>query len=226
MIRNQTGSKIGLNISFPDGFSSGDWLIDYNYPKHIISIIAAGALFIWKIGCDAIFRNISPNYSAIVSRTLAHAIEYSQDNWNLIGKKLILSNFSSADGHTYANWSHNSLVSSTEFFISDSHYVISLAGCLAFPTGDTTNANITSIDITLQAAMDFHIGIQHIFTVNSASMEILMSYESPFTWRFNQQTSNVKFLLDVANNPSIHIIPNAWMTLKSCQLLMKLAGNL
>lgn len=93
-----------------------------------------------------------------MSRTYAHAFEFSQGSRNLIGRKLILSNFSSEDGNflfTYARWSSNSMVSSIGFFISNSQYVISLEGCLAFPMDDNINADMAAIGVAIQATMDF-----------------------------------------------------------------------
>lgn len=80
MVWRQISSKVNKTHSFPDGFSSKAWLTDYNYPKYIISVIAAGAWFIWKTCCDAIFKNTLPNYPAIICRTLAHTNEFSQIN--------------------------------------------------------------------------------------------------------------------------------------------------
>lgn len=72
VIWSQLSNKAGVHISFPHGFYSGAWITDSNYSLYIISAISATAWFIWKSRCDAIFRNVNPNFPVIVLKALAH----------------------------------------------------------------------------------------------------------------------------------------------------------
>lgn len=91
-------------------------------------------------------------------------------------EKLILNNFSSAANQslfTCAFQSRSNLVSSIGFFFSNSNYVISIASYLSCPVDDHTSADLLSMEVALQMASDCQIHVQHMFTFNQESLEIL-----------------------------------------------------
>lgn len=56
LVWHTVDSKIGFNLTFPNGFTEGSWLSGCNSNLFTKSIIAATAWFIWKNRCDVIFR--------------------------------------------------------------------------------------------------------------------------------------------------------------------------
>lgn len=94
------------------------WLLNI----YIISIITATTWFIWKSRCDAIFRNLSPNFSAIICRALAHVQDHSIGGKDLLGQRLFLNNFSSTDGQFlfyHMRINHKTQVRMIGFFIAN-----------------------------------------------------------------------------------------------------------
>lgn len=91
--------KENLSISFPEGVSFGNWITEYKHSQHSLAIIAMGAWFIWTRRCNAIFKNISPNQSIIVSQAINYVWEFSNCFSDPLGKTLILNNFSNDDGY-------------------------------------------------------------------------------------------------------------------------------
>ncbi|KAH7667047.1 Reverse transcriptase zinc-binding domain-containing protein [Dioscorea alata] len=175
-----------LSISFLAGFSSGNWITEYRHLQHTLAMIAAGAWFIWISRCNAIFKNISPNPSAIVSQTIAHVREFSNNLSNPLGKKLILNNFSSADGYVHVLFTHaitnpSSQVRSIGFFISNSNYIVSLAGCLS---QSMLNNSLVALEVALQTAMDYHFRIKHIFCDHHGIKNTIWNPDQLISWRF------------------------------------------
>lgn len=91
---NTLNANLGLNIAFPDNISSGAWISDCNFPRSTVCIIATTIWFLWKSRCDAIFNNITPNYSQIINRAIAHVKDFLLENAKLRGRRLLLNNFS------------------------------------------------------------------------------------------------------------------------------------
>lgn len=94
LIWNTLNHILGINISFPDYISSGFWITDYKFFMHTIFVIAANIWYIWKARCDAIFNNINPNFSSIAIRAVAHVKDFMKENTSLLGRHLLLNNFS------------------------------------------------------------------------------------------------------------------------------------
>lgn len=132
--------KVNIYIHFPNGFASGFWLTEGNYSKHIASIIAATAWFLWKSRCDVIFCNANVNIPASVCRALAHVQEHANCNKGLLGQKLILNNFSYSDElflFSHASINQGTKVRSVGFFLSNANYVVNIAGCSAQAIDDS-----------------------------------------------------------------------------------------
>lgn len=71
VVWDQINSRENMSISFPDEFSSENWITNYRHSMHTLALIAAGAWFIWISRCNAIFKNLHPKYSIIVNRAIA-----------------------------------------------------------------------------------------------------------------------------------------------------------
>ncbi|XP_039135711.1 uncharacterized protein LOC120273129 [Dioscorea cayenensis subsp. rotundata] len=203
-----------LNINLSNGFSSGEWVFDFQYSRYSLAIIAAGAWFIWTSRCNAIFNNSSPNYSAIASKAIAHAREYSNSFSDPIGKRIILSNFSKADGQfifTHATSNDSMQVRSIGFFIVDAYYRISLAGCISQPMDNNLSGILLALEVALQSALDSQMQVQHIFTDHANTLDLIENPNQYLLWRFQAQIFNINFLLDMFTRPKIHQIPRHWM---------------
>lgn len=121
-IWSQLSNNISKHISFPNGLTAGNWVTDCGYSIYIISVITATTWFIWKSRCDAIFRNLSPNFSAIICRALAHVQDHSIGGKDLLGQRLFLNNFSSTDGQFlfyHMRINHKTQVRMIGFFIAN-----------------------------------------------------------------------------------------------------------
>lgn len=130
-----------------------------------------------------------------------------------LGKKLILNNFSSADGYflfIHATLNRCTQVRSAGFFFSNANYVVSLAGCLSQPLNDSSSDEIMVLEVALQTAIDLHIPVKHIFCAHHTILEFIQSSDQLTSWRFRPQLNNLKFLLDMCERPNIHLIPLSW----------------
>lgn len=184
---DQINTRENLSFSFPDGFSSGNWIIKYRHSMHTLAIITAGDWFIWICWCNAIFKNLRPNYSVIVNKAAAHVHEFSISTMNPLGKKLILNNFSSADGYFLfinATSNHTTLVKSVGFFFSNANYVISLTGCISQPMNGNSSDEIMVLEVALQTVIYFHIPVNHIFSAHHTILEFLCSSDHITAWWF------------------------------------------
>lgn len=174
----------------------------------------AGAWFIWKSRCDAIFNNSPPNFSAIVNRSIAHAREHSKSNRCLLGKRLILYNFSGADDHflfTHAILNESRRVRAIGFFLSSANLLVSFAGCLSQPADDNSSEALLALDVALQFALDFQLPVKHIFSAYHTDLAMLKRPDHVIAWRLHSQISNIRFLLAMTGNAHIHEIPHSWM---------------
>lgn len=181
-IWSQLCTKIGTHISFPFGFKSGAWITDSNYSMYIISVITTTAWFIWKSRCDAIFRNVNPNYPVIAHRALAHVQDHFNYDKRHLGQRLILNNFSNADGQFLFNhtcFNQCTKVSAIGFFFSKSNYTVSIAGYYSQPSTDISPNNLLVLETALLVALDNSITIHHIFNQNISTGELITNLTQP-----------------------------------------------
>lgn len=93
--------------------------------SHCKSVIAATAWFIWKNRCDKIFRDSAVPCQVIASRAYVHVLEFSCATADQFGKRLLLNNFSSADGpYLFISnfWNVATKVGGAGFYCSTSNY--------------------------------------------------------------------------------------------------------
>lgn len=210
---NWFNSMLNTSISFTNGFSSGNWITEYGQSLCTLAFIAVGAWYIWICRCNAIFKNVCPNYSSIVTRTTVYVDEFSLSTKNPFGRKLILNNFSTADGYflfTHAATNYNLQVRSICFFFSNANYEISLAGCVSQCLLDYSLDEIFALEVALQTALALHIPVKHILYEHHAILDLIQCSDHTSSWRFQQQISNLNFLMDMCNRLHIHIIPASW----------------
>lgn len=168
--------------------SSGNWLTNPSYSQFTLTVIVAGAWFIWKSRCDAIFNNSPPNFSAIVNRSIAHAREHSKSNRCLLGKRLILYNFSGADDHflfTHAILNESRQVRAIGFFLSSANLLVSFAGCLSQPADDNSSDALLALDVALQFALDFQLPVKHIFSAYHTDLAMLKRPDHVIAWHLH-----------------------------------------
>lgn len=138
------------------------------------------------------------------------------------GKKLILNNFSQSDEHFLFNYSifnlHKNVVS-IGFFVSNSNYNISIAGCLSHSSPDSFHGEILAMEVALHSTLEMGISVKHVFLTNQSIPALLNSFNSINPWHWNEPLSNLKFLLDMMGSPQLHVIPKSWCY----QLLILLA---
>lgn len=210
---NQLSARENIHFAFPDGFLSGHWLIRFRHSFHCLATIAAAAWFIWVCRCNVIFKNILPNLSVIVAKVVAHIREYSIGSTDSIGRKLIVNNFTCADGHflfLHAISNHSTQVRSVGFIFVNSNCVVYLAGCFSQGMMDNSSDDLLALEVALQIAVNRHITVKHIFCAQANIAEFLSASDHTTIWCFQPQIDNVKFLLDISNQPKIHLIPDLW----------------
>lgn len=121
------------------------------------TFIAAGTWFIWIFCYNFIFKNIHPNLSVELLKAIAHVQDYVNSLNDPIDKKIILNNFSSANGPfflTHAASIHNLQVRSIGFFITNANNFVSLIGCLSQPMNDNSSNEIFTLEVALQIALE------------------------------------------------------------------------
>lgn len=65
------------------------------------------------------------------------------------------------------------------------------------------------MEVGLQTVMECQIPVRYLFTINQESLEVLKHSDSPITWRFNTQISNMRFMFDMHSKLSVHTIPSS-----------------
>ncbi|XP_039118928.1 uncharacterized protein LOC120255096 [Dioscorea cayenensis subsp. rotundata] len=207
--------KLNTFIHFPLGFGSGLWVTEGGFSTHIISVISATAWMIWKSRCDVIFRNTHFNVPTVVCRAIAHVQEFTVCRESLFGQMLILNNIPKSDNFilfTYSCVQQASEVCSTGFFITNTNYVVKLAGCFSFPVSESSLENLSATTAALQSALDHGFYIKHIFVQTPSIASSIFTPEPVITWRFRSQLEDIRFLLNVHDSPRFHCIPRLWMS--------------
>lgn len=211
LVWDHVNRLLNSSFTFSDSFSSGNWVLEHRHSRYNLAIIAACAWFIWVCRCDYIFRDSRPIFPSIFARAVAHVEEFSWCNSKMLGRNLLLANFSSADDYflfSHATSDQSIGVSSTGFFFSNANYMISIAGSSSRPLSDTHLDAILAVEVALQAALDLHIPVKHILCDHAAITHLLNCSDHIASWRFEDQVNNLKFLLDACGHPRIHIIPS------------------
>lgn len=168
---------LSKQIQFPDGFVMGRWLTQLNYSLRVKSIIALSAWFLWNARCDAIFRDVKPNFHIIAHKAISRAKDiYCAGIASC--KKLIISNFYNLDGpflFSTSVWNSINQVCKGGFFISSSNLSISIAGCHVFTVDAHSDAELSTLITALQLAINHHLRIQIIFVCDSNILGLLKS---------------------------------------------------
>lgn len=150
-----------------------------------------------------------------MSQAITHTREFNCFS-DPLGKKLILNNFSNGDDNflfTHAIANPNTQVRSIGFFIINSNYIVSLAGCLSQSMLNNSLDELFALEVALQTAMDFNIRFKHIFCDHHGIKDTIWSPDQLTAGRFRPQISYLKFILDMSNQPHLHVIPSAWLML-------------
>lgn len=169
---------------------------------------------LWKSICDIIFHNARINFPIVVCKALAHVQEHVECNSGLLGRKLILNNFSSSDDFilfSHANVNQANKIRFVGFFISNSNYVINVAGCCAQAMDDSSLDDLFALGIALQTTSDQRLGIKHIFFHSPTMLATITNPDPVVTWRFNSQIANIRYLLNEHDSHAIHCILRHWL---------------
>ncbi|XP_039136204.1 uncharacterized protein LOC120273607 [Dioscorea cayenensis subsp. rotundata] len=213
MVWNLLNHKLGINISFPDLISAGFWITDYNYSIHTIFVIATSIWYLWKARCEAIFNNIIPNFTNISVKAIAHVKDFMQENASLVGRKLLLNNFSTSSGSFlfFAHrWIDSSNIGKLGFFISSHTYRVSCVGCCSFSMDSHLQAGLKALCIAVQSSLDRQLVVRSILHSSYDLPQSLKSDRNPVAWRAAQDISSVTHLLQLAGNPTLVAIPARW----------------
>lgn len=170
----------------------------------------------WKNGCDKVFRNSSVNCQVLACRAMAHVLEFSCIPASHDGKKLLLNNFSHADGSFLfisSSWNAANEVSGAGFFCSNSNYSISFGGSCPILARDAADAKILALQVAIESAISLGHPIRHLFLSNEeAYKSTILHFFGDDILHFGSQSlnHNLNQILISANNPRIHIIPKSW----------------
>lgn len=110
------------------------------------------------------------------------------------------------------NWNSALKVSHLGFFISNSNYLVSCAGCCAFNSDSPADAKLKALDTALCTTINNQLQIHHIFTCCKETLQNLNPANSIVTWRLSLAISVVNLLLEHAGYPKIVEFPRSWMT--------------
>ncbi|XP_039139601.1 uncharacterized protein LOC120276925 isoform X1 [Dioscorea cayenensis subsp. rotundata] len=209
---NYLPTRIKINfypygIDFPGGEATGRFSNGKNAADFIV------IWYLWKARCDAIFKNLTPNFSCIAARAIAHVKDFLQEHSPQLGRRLLLNNFPHSNGLFlfYAHrWNDCSKIGKLGFFISNHDYVISCAGSCSFWAETNFEAGIKAINMAIQASIDKHFVIKRILHSNPDLSLGLKEGCNPVTWRYALDFSDISLLLQVAGNPSVIDIPCSW----------------
>lgn len=166
LVYNLLGKKASNCFIFCNGLISSSWLTSSLYSLYYKYVIATAIWFIWKARCDIIFWQISLNPAIIVCKSLAHAMEFSFANSPQLGRRLLLNNFSNPDEPFLfipSHWNPNNQVCNNSFFIIDSHYHISIAGCGHSSANSLIVTEIKALQLSIIVALNLHPTIHHLF---------------------------------------------------------------
>lgn len=213
LVWNLINHKLNTNISFPDNISAGFWLTDYNLSFHTVSVIAACLWFLWKARCDAIFNNVKPNCFIIASKAIAHAKDHLLEKSSLLGRRLLLNNFTQANGLFlfYAlRWNDSSKTGKVGFLVSNHAYIISCAGCCTFYADSIIEAGLQALCIAIRSSLDRHLDFRCILHCNRDLSQLLKADRNPVVWRSSHSIADCIHLLHLASNPSLIDISPKW----------------
>lgn len=208
LIWHQIGIMIGKNLSLSDGFCYETWLTDLNHSMFIISIIAA---ITWLFGRpDAtLILSILPRIiiSSLVEPSLMREnfprqIRSSLENVSSQFLWAFLVLLWSLESCKKGRWSWFFLVKLLLLHLFCRLLLLHSRGyhfCRA-------------LIVTIRASVDNFNHVQHIFIDNQDSSSHISSAVSPFDWRLTSSLADLRQLLVTAGNPTIHVIPHAWIT--------------
>lgn len=211
---NLVNHTLGCHIYFPDPVSSRLWITDYGFSTYTLSIIAAMIWFLWKSRCEAIFQNITPNFTNLGCKAIAHVNDFKHDNASLTGQRLIINNFLSSDGHLMffaSNWTLSNKVGHLGFFLTTPTYSISCAGSCRFVAESALESELKALGIALRSSLDRHLDLRYILHCNQELPRLLLANNNPTSWRFNHIINDVNHLLIALGNPSLIEIPGRWI---------------
>lgn len=108
---NHISTLISKHISFPDGFISGGWLSHSRLPSRCKALNALTTWYVWKARCDAIFRDVKPNFVHIAHKAISQANVMNYVG-NSVCRKILINNFCNLDGPFLFSFSLERLYSS------------------------------------------------------------------------------------------------------------------
>lgn len=127
----------GHCINFSSSFSAGFWLTHSSYSAFVKSVIAAVAWHIWKAHCQKIFWNTSSTVVRTAHRAFCFVKDYFHSHTKFSGKRLLLNNFTTADGlflFTITSFCSNSQVYNARFFCATGLYNVVFSGSCPTPS--------------------------------------------------------------------------------------------
>lgn len=209
-------------ISFPDGLCMGIWLSHSHFSTKIKAIIALTARYILKARCDAIFRDIKPNFINIARRAYSQASNIFSVGNSPCRNLIIISNFYKFDGpflFAASVWNCATKIYRGAFMIACSNFKIPLAGRHANTAESHLSTDLQILNVALHIVFNHHSQIQSIFIFNSSVLEVLHSSNHVCSWQFLQWITDINRLLLAMGSPRICVIPRSWM-----KIVIKLAS--
>lgn len=106
---------------------------------------------------------------SIAFKAVAHVKDFLQENSSLMGRRLLLNNFSLVDSLFlfYAHWwTDTSKTGKLGFFISNHTHAISCAGCCTFKAESPSEAGIKALGIAVRTSVNRQLNIRHFLHCN------------------------------------------------------------
>ncbi|XP_039138794.1 uncharacterized protein LOC120276131 [Dioscorea cayenensis subsp. rotundata] len=204
LVWNLVSNFIGKHICFPEGFSSGNWILPANsgYTKFDQSVIAVVSWFIWKSRCNLIFRNETPDLNSIPIRAISHVREYSLSSSTQLGKQLIFTNFTLTDNPFL-------FVSS----VGSSEKGVFGAGCCCNSAESVLEAEALSLLSALGSMFASNSQINTILIASVELLSIIKSGDSQYGWRFSPLIASITDFLLCLGLPQLHLVPKDWLSI-------------
>lgn len=176
-------------------------MISHNFSAFSKSVFAVVAWHIWKARCDSIFRATSINIRLISIRAFQFAKSNFHIGYNMIGKKLLLNNFTSTDGlflFSEAHWNEDNKVGFIAYFISNSNYKIILAGCRPVECSSKLEAEVLALICALGLCVHHQFLVQHVF-ISCSNLKCLQNNANSWCGWQHRRWINTLFYMLVAS---------------------------
>lgn len=200
------------SIFFPQGITSGNWLLEDYSGNDLFSqsVIAAGVWFLWKARCKKVFSNIQLNTELVSVQAIGHAREFLYSYYVYSRKFFYLSFVDSPILITAAMVNEETSMAGCGFVVLDfNSSLISIGSCRCY-AGSTQEADAMSIRFALQNYSNWESSVKTVLTTNEEMIKAVKEGCFANVWRLNLQVNAIKELIGSMGSLRLIAIPKSW----------------